>query len=309
MGGSADFGVCGVTDAAGNYYFVAQSASPVVYMSDVPVFVSSGFPFQMASLVVKLDPAGDFVWIRCFTAGKSVYADACAEGPDGGLAVAGKYSGGQLYLDGVQLPAPSNDSANGFVVLLDDQGKYQWSQFVAGTEIDSVEAAVRGVSGDIVVAGVTSSDSLQFGLGEIVFPAGLNHGFLAVYSADGTNLWAKTLPDIDIGSPQALAADDDGNIYLAVELQEYGADLGDGPLPNGEHDPLVAKWAPDGDLLWARSMDGASNNHATPRSVVVDAAGSVFVAGDFKGFLHIGQVELHVWVWKSSGGFVAGFGQ
>ncbi len=110
--------------------------------------------------------------------------------------------------------------------------------------------------------------------------------FLAKYSPAGELLWAQSAggPDNDYSS--AIAADAAGNVIITgtytSEYAVFGTDtnvaelagwLGDGQML------FVAKYAPDGRLLWAQQGQGYIASVGV--AVQVDAAGHVVVAGGF----------------------------
>jgi len=86
----------------------------------------------------------------------------------------------------------------------------------------------------------------------------------------------------DVG--HAVAGDDEGNVYIAGEVEDLvDFDLGPGQLilpDNGLSDAFVAKYAFDGALVWARRMGGTSKDMATAIALTDD--GSVLLAGRFR---------------------------
>lgn len=69
----------------------------------------------------------------------------------------------------------------------------------------------------------------------------------------------------------------------------------------GASDAFFAKYADDGSLLWARSVQGSAGSTSVVRSVAVDGAGNSYLAGDFSGTIAIGAFTL------ASGGDRDGF--
>lgn len=79
------------------------------------------------------------------------------------------------------------------------------------------------------------------------------------------------------------------------------ADGADTRTAGGASDAFFAKYADDGSLLWARSVQGSVGSTSVVRSVAVDGAGNSYLAGDFSGTIAIGAFTL------ASGGDRDGF--
>jgi hypothetical protein len=80
-----------------------------------------------------------------------------------------------------------------------------------------------------------------------------------------------------------LAVDHSGNTVMVGSFSgTVDFDLGPGVANlTGTDESFIAKYRPDGELLWARRLLGAGANEAT--GVAVDSAGNVLVTGNFFG--------------------------
>lgn len=79
------------------------------------------------------------------------------------------------------------------------------------------------------------------------------------YSFDGHPVWTNFLGSVTEDKPDAISVDPQGNVYVTGHS-------------NGN--ALTVKYSTDGDLLWENSIPSA-----VPKSISVDAFGSVFVTG------------------------------
>lgn len=108
----------------------------------------------------------------------------------------------------------------------------------------------------------------------------------------------------DVNGSMAIdvAADAAGNSYITgnlsgtIDFDPANVHAGDADIltsPGGTAG-YVAKYAPSGALLWARRMGGSAidSSMAEGRAINVDAAGSVFVAGQFRGTGDFGPFTL-----------------
>ncbi len=105
----------------------------------------------------------------------------------------------------------------------------------------------------------------------------------------------------------AVAADAAGNVYVAGEFQgpaTFTSQTQVITLPGfGGEDAFVAKYAPDGQLLWVQPLGGPENDVAN--AIAVDAAGNVTITGSFNGLAQFGTCVLNSPASEGGNAFVA----
>ena len=109
--------------------------------------------------------------------------------------------------------------------------------------------------------------------------------FIQKLRDNGNLVWAKRVGGSGADSGQAIATDDQGNIYLTGYFSGV-ADFDPGPASNylqsaGDWDIFVLKLNRDGEFQWVRSMGGTGTDSG--RGIAVDAQGNVYVTGYFAG--------------------------
>ena len=116
---------------------------------------------------------------------------------------------------------------------------------------------------------------------------------LTVLSPEASSVWARRLGNLQGESCNDLAVDAAGNAYLVgIFLERF--DLGGLTLTSaGAWDFFVAKYDPNGNLVWAQRGGGAYEGTATSvddtaTAVAVDEAGCVYVTGYYHGPADIG---------------------
>lgn len=97
--------------------------------------------------------------------------------------------------------------------------------------------------------------------------------------------FAQSIGGMGSESAYDLTRDGAGNIYVAGDFSgNVDFDLGAGAyiLNSNGPDAFVAKYAADGEFVWAKSL-GVSNGYANFNGVTVDTLGNVFAGGSFSG--------------------------
>jgi hypothetical protein len=137
--------------------------------------------------------------------------------------------------------------------------------------------------------------------GTIAAPAaGQSNGFVLKYNSAGTCQWATTLEITTVIPGNAytvqgngIAVDSSGNVYVignysrqttsAIVLQINNAS-GTSPTPYGTFPSVtgigqifLVKYNTNGQVQWATSMDGLSNN--TGNAIALDSSGNVYITG------------------------------
>ena len=90
---------------------------------------------------------------------------------------------------------------------------------------------------------------------------------------------------------QAVAVDASGHVYVTGYFSETSSFGPTNLVSSGTEDIFLAKYEPEGALLWARKAGGPDYDEG--RGVAVDAAGNVYVGGLFQGTAAFGSTNLN----------------
>lgn len=132
--------------------------------------------------------------------------------------------------------------------------------------------------------------SLTFGGTTLTAGAGESHFFLAKINPNGSLAWVRQAEEGSSTSQVSvtLAVDATGNVYLGGY---FGVSYSLGSLvftsASGRIEGFVVKLDPQGQPLWSKTA-GVTNGDAYVGGLATDAAGNVYVSGDFVGTLDFG---------------------
>jgi len=122
------------------------------------------------------------------------------------------------------------------------------------------------------------------GVGSVTIALGV-FGFVLALAlpawASGDLEWAVAMGGSSNNLGRGIAVDATGNVYTTGTFQGTANFRPFQLTSAGSSDIFVAKQAPDGTFLWARSMGGT--NFAIGDAIAVDAAGNVYTTGWFAG--------------------------
>jgi len=152
-------------------------------------------------------------------------------------------------------------------------GELLWIRQISSRPGDDDEAA--GVSAD--------ADGNVFIAGHSFGPIesenqGSADAFVAKFSASGALLWIRQRGAAGYDAADAVRADGDGNVVVSGQM---GGVLAGGPGVVIPGTPYVAKYSPEGELLWELQLQEAAAGSAS--AVTVDDLGSVWIAGYTSG--------------------------
>lgn len=185
-------------------------------------------------------------------------------------------------------------TGNIFLAKYDAAGNVLWATTATGNGYDMPYAVASDGWGNVVVAGLFSSQELTFGSISLV-NAGLDDAFIVKYDPSGNVLWARQAGEYHRDHANAVAVDGSGNILLAGAFRSTSITFGSITILNpssGYYDGFIVKYDPNGNVLWARGADGPGDNR--PMSVSADPLGNVCMAGTFNGNYMTFDVGLSV---------------
>lgn len=143
--------------------------------------------------------------------------------------------------------------------------------------------------GNILLTGEFAGTS-QFGAHTLT-SAGEMDFFVAKCDPDGKFLWAQSGGGSGIDRGYGVATDAAGNAYVTGHFQSTNATFSGVAVPNsGDYDIFVAKYDPDGKLLWVRTAGGKGYDYG--HGIAVDGHGNAFVTGALVGDGAFGDLKI-----------------
>lgn len=196
--------------------------------------------------------------------------------------------------------------SDAFLTKVLTDGTVVWSR-QWGTYLNDTAAGVAvDADGNILVAGTT------YGSLDRNNSAGDGDIFLTRWTAEGVKLWTKQWGSTGEDDAGAVAADAAGNIYVTGGTDGsldgnsnkggYCQSLGTGETANCR-DAFLTKWNANGRKAW--TVQWGTTGHDSGRSVALDHAGNVYVAGYTYGTLPgnatAGQGDAFLSKWADDG--------
>ncbi|WP_169515165.1 SBBP repeat-containing protein [Hymenobacter norwichensis] len=283
-------------DAAGNFYEVGTFFGTTTVGGTT--LTSQG---DRDGYVAKFTPTGILAWVRQLGAAEYEAVNGVAVDATGNVYITGAFSnsltlGNNLFLTGGAGPRKV------FVIRYSPQGTPEWVQQGALITTASSEGNSIGTdaNGNVYVTGLLGR-TLTIGSTTIAL-TGTNPGsgtgaFLARFSSS-TGVLQSLLPAFTYSSTTntitytdpKLAVAATGEVYLFNTIFQsivFGSTI---LTTRGQTDVVAAKYNAQGTFMWARQFGGTSTDWLG--NGAVDAAGNLYVAGEFVGPATFGTTTL-----------------
>jgi hypothetical protein len=236
--------------------------------------------------LAKFDADGNHIWSQEFGGSGYDYGRDIAVDGAGSVILVGDFQESVDFGGGSLASAGSSD----FVVAkYDNGGNHAWSQRFGDSSAQYGRSVSMDAAGNLIIAG-DFSGSVDFGGGPLSGAGGTD---IYVVKFDGSlsHQWSQSFGDPSNQYCYGVAADPSGNVVL-LGYGYAGIDFGGGPLPGaGGYDVYLAKFDPDGNHQWSKLFGDANSDNG--RSVAVDAAGNITIAGYFQGNIDFGGGPLN----------------
>ncbi|CAN5869268.1 hypothetical protein BH11BAC7_BH11BAC7_13340 [soil metagenome] len=173
-------------------------------------------------------------------------------------------------------------TADIFVVKYDPSGNVLWAINPGGTSSDGGTGISTDGSGNIYLTGYFSTTA-TFAFNTVTSAGNLD-AFIAKYDSNGNIQWVHSGGGATFDVPQRISTDTNGNSYIVGYFTAVNAAFGAVTLINADNtgntaDIFIVKYDAAGNLVWAKSEGGVSNETGT--AICVDALGTVLVTGYF----------------------------
>ena len=172
-----------------------------------------------------------------------------------------------------------------YVTKYNASGVLQWGAFIRGSLHDYGNGIASDASGNVYVTGQTSTSGLTIsGVSGGQTKSGTHtDAFFAKYSATGTLLWGKIIGGTGTEAAYGISIESSGNVYVTGFSTQSGFTLSGvnggqmKPADTGG-DAFVAKYDPNGVLLWGRFV-GIIGGDELGLGSSLDSSGNLYITG------------------------------
>jgi hypothetical protein len=273
-GSSGAYGSAVAVDSAGSVYLTGNFAGTVDFDPGPGTFSLNSGSGGAAAFVLKLGPAGDFVWAQAFqSSGHFGYSNGLDIALDaaGNVYTTGSFSGkvdfdpgsGKLFLSSI-----GGYSSDVFVTKLNVSGNLVWARTAGSTDADHGNALGLDGSGNVYVIGDFGSagSPINFNTGSGTYTlsnAGRMDVFVWELNTNGNFVAAAGMGGPGNDSGTGIGVDGSGNVYTTGWFTGT-ADFDPSPggvydlTSGGGQDIFVAKLIPTSPLRAAAGIPAAA---------------------------------------------------
>jgi uncharacterized delta-60 repeat protein len=251
---------------------------------------ASLYMYKEFTVTVSQAPAtGNLIWAKSAGGSSNDGGLATTTLSDNSLITTGRIQGSVVFGMGEinQTALASAGRLDAFVARYNPDGTLVWAKHAGGSSDDEAFAVTALSDNSVVVSGYFS-DTATFGPGElnetVLTSAGTLDLYIARYNPDGTLAWAKRAGGTGNDGGRAIISLSD-NSTVVTGAFNLTSTFGPGE-PNettltafGNVDIFIARYNPNGLLLWAKCAGGSSNEESYAITALSD--NSTVVTGYF----------------------------
>jgi uncharacterized delta-60 repeat protein len=264
------------------------------------------------------NPDGTLAWAKSAGGADSTFGDyghAITTLSDNSTVVTGLFWGPATFGPGEpNQTVLTSAGVDIFLARYNPDGTLVWAKSAGGAGSLSFSFGITTLSDNSTVVTGSFEDSVTFGLGEpnqTVLPCDGDWAdiFIACYNPDGTLSWAKRAGGVDYDEGYGITTLSDNSTVVTGFFSD-SATFGSGEpnqtdLITGDNckNIFIARYNPDGTLVWAKSAGGISGFCDMGFGITTLADNSTVVTGQFFGLAVFGLGELNQMVLTSAGSY------
>jgi hypothetical protein len=290
-GTGGDFSSSIALDAAGNVYITGSFSSTCDFDPSAAVYTVTSQGLQDL-FIVKLDPAGNFQWVKTMGTSITEHANSIAIDGAGNIFITGVYGPGTTDLDPSASVASftSLGAYDVFLAKYNASGTYLWGgSWGSSTNSDGGECVALDAGGNAYVTGYYYS-TVDFDPGAGSYTMTSTAGddvYVTKIDASGNFVWARTVVAGAGGNDRGygVTIDPSGNVIITGSFSNFpDFDPGPGNVTIGSFggiDVFVSKLNSAGNYVWAVNLGGTLSECGY--DVTTDALGNIYTTGYFSG--------------------------
>jgi hypothetical protein len=273
-------------DASGNVFLSGNTSSS----SGIAASGHQGsIGGTLDAFLVKFSSTGTRQWGTYYGGPGSETRAHCATDGSGNVFMTGYTTSTSGIASSGHQSSFGGGNVDAFLVKFNTSGSRLWGTYYGGSGDEYENRCATDISGNVYLAGETSSTTAIASGGSMnSFAGGERDLYLAKFNGSGTRLWATYYGGMGTESHGSCTTDASGNVYLAGSTQStsgiasgghqnsYGGG-GSGDLG----DALLVKFTSTGSRTWATYYGGSGAESGN--GCAVDAAGNVYLTGETQG--------------------------
>lgn len=214
--------------------------------------------------VIRLNPAGETIWIKTFGGGGTDQASDIIETKTGDLIITGFSSSNDNIFDGL-----NRGLQDIFLMSIDKSGELNWVRTYGGSNGDVANSIAISPDSGFLLTGRTWSDDGHFSDG--------NDGDIFVIKTDESGIpeWTKTYGGSFSEEAMGIALSSDGYIYVAGWTESNDGDFESHSV--GAEDIFILKLDLFGNIIWVQTVGGSGTDQAN--SIIINKNGFVTLTG------------------------------
>lgn len=299
-GSTSDAGYSIATDHEGNSYITGYFYGTATFGS-ITLSTSTTSYMDSDIFIAKLDPAGNFLWVKQAGGPSNDCGKAIATDSEGNCYVIGHFTAG-YYAGSASFGPITFDIGGSCISKLDTNGNWLWSQKVSysgnATALSTDSSGHCYLTGDFRGSQTFGGTTLSSSSGSFF------DLFVAKLDTSGNWLWARQAggssgSQLNNAWGAGIANDSDGNCYLTGYF-DGTVSFGSTSYTTGTYidygtyncrDIFISKLDTIGNWQWTKRSSGSRN--AAGYSIATDSSGNSHVTGVFEATSSFGDTTLN----------------
>lgn len=236
--------------------------------------------------LLKLNSAGDFIWVKQFGGFATESVSGCSIDAAGNIYCAGVFTGFADLDPGISTFSVTSASSapDVFLVKLNSDGDFLYGKQIGGTGIDNVQSIRTDASDNFYISG-SFEFSVDFDPGAGIYNL-TSEGFMDCYVSKfdqaGNLMWVNHFGGDAMDQIVSMDISSDA-IYCTGSFNDtVDFDPGTGSSSNnsdGSYDVFISKFNLAGNFIWSKQFGGTGNDYSL--CLVVDDFGNIYTTGGF----------------------------
>lgn len=277
-GTGSDRGLSIRVDGSGNTYVTGYYYG----LSTFGTFTLNSVSGTQDIFIAKLDPNGNFLWVRSAGGNMVDIPSNIAIDNAGNVIVTGSFQGiatfGTATFTSMINPSTSVYSYDAFTVKYSNNGTYLWCKTGTAKYTDRGMDVVTDAFNDIYVCG-QFSDTILFN--NLHTNNIMNAVYLIKYDAAGNEIWFRKA-SASSSIAYALAVNSNNDIFMAGDFTGtmgfYGI-INNFLTGTYNNKMFLAKYDKSGTYVWGAA--NSSQNYLSARNLALDNSGDAYIIGEF----------------------------